>query len=244
MAGPCRAGDVLGLVEGDVVLIGEDLPAVAAELLDRMLGGGGELVTLVTGADAAADLGDDAGRPPRRPLAVSSAGVRRRPAALPAADRRGVKARPAAAAADRRRQDREGAGRGARPGDRRRPAAALPAPVRRARRAHRPARPGGRRAGHRRRPRCSKVNVRPMRQRAGRPARGRRSATARRSAHADVLQPGRGASATCDRPAGPVRRQGHRLQAARGSSTARTTSSSPSRAPRRPGSSWRSSPGR
>ncbi len=61
LAGPCKAGDVLGLVEGEVVLIGQDLPAVAAELLDRLLGGGGELVTLVTGADAPADLGDAMG---------------------------------------------------------------------------------------------------------------------------------------------------------------------------------------
>jgi DAK2 domain fusion protein YloV len=61
LAGPCKAGDVLGMVEGEVVLIGQDLPAVAAELLDRLLGGGGELVTLVTGADAPADLGDAMG---------------------------------------------------------------------------------------------------------------------------------------------------------------------------------------
>jgi len=52
MAGVCRPGDVLGLLEGDVVLLGEDVEAVAAELVDRMLAGGGELVTVVTGADA------------------------------------------------------------------------------------------------------------------------------------------------------------------------------------------------
>jgi len=54
MAGVCRPGDVLGLLEGDVVLLGEDVEAVAAELVDRMLAGGGELVTVVTGADARA----------------------------------------------------------------------------------------------------------------------------------------------------------------------------------------------
>ena len=53
MAGICRPGDVLGLLEGDVVLIGSDVEAVALELLDRMLGGGGELVTVVTGDEVA-----------------------------------------------------------------------------------------------------------------------------------------------------------------------------------------------
>ena len=51
MAGICRPGDVLGLLEGDVVLIGADVEQVGAELLRRMLLGGGELVTLVTGQD-------------------------------------------------------------------------------------------------------------------------------------------------------------------------------------------------
>jgi dihydroxyacetone kinase-like predicted kinase len=50
MAGPCRAGDVLGLVDGDVVVIGASPPEVAADVLARMLTGGGELVTLVVGA--------------------------------------------------------------------------------------------------------------------------------------------------------------------------------------------------
>ena len=51
MAGPCRVGDVLGLAEGDIVEIGSDVGAVAAAVADRLLGGGGELVTLVTGAE-------------------------------------------------------------------------------------------------------------------------------------------------------------------------------------------------
>jgi uncharacterized protein len=58
MAGPCQAGDVLGLAEGDVVLIGRSVADVASELLDRMLFVGGELVTLVVGADADTDLAD------------------------------------------------------------------------------------------------------------------------------------------------------------------------------------------
>jgi uncharacterized protein len=52
MAGICRPGDVLGLIEGDVVMIGADLEQVARELVDRMLDGGGELVTVVCGDDA------------------------------------------------------------------------------------------------------------------------------------------------------------------------------------------------
>ncbi|MBA2768428.1 MAG: Dak phosphatase, partial [Sporichthyaceae bacterium] len=51
MAGVCAAGDVLGIVDGDFVVIGSDLTDVACVVLDRMLGGGGELVTLVTGAE-------------------------------------------------------------------------------------------------------------------------------------------------------------------------------------------------
>jgi fatty acid kinase len=59
MAGRCQAGDVLALVEGEVHLIGADLAQTCRDLLDRMLGGGGELVTLLLGADAPAGLGDD-----------------------------------------------------------------------------------------------------------------------------------------------------------------------------------------
>jgi len=54
VAGPCRAGDLLGLVDGEVHVIGDDLAEVSARLLDRLLGGGGELATLVLGADAPA----------------------------------------------------------------------------------------------------------------------------------------------------------------------------------------------
>jgi DAK2 domain fusion protein YloV len=58
VAGRCLAGDVLALVEGEVNLIGQDLYETAVNLLDRMLAAGGEMVTLITGAEAAADLGD------------------------------------------------------------------------------------------------------------------------------------------------------------------------------------------
>jgi hypothetical protein len=52
-----HAGDVLGVVQGDVTVVGDDLVGVANEVLDRLLFGGGELVTLVTGEDAPPDLG-------------------------------------------------------------------------------------------------------------------------------------------------------------------------------------------
>jgi len=50
MAGPCEPGDVLGVIEGDFAVVGHDLTAVATEILERMLGAGGELVTIVSGA--------------------------------------------------------------------------------------------------------------------------------------------------------------------------------------------------
>jgi DAK2 domain fusion protein YloV len=56
MAGICQAGDVLGLIDGDVAVIGADLAATAVTVLDRMLAAGGELVTLIPGATAPADL--------------------------------------------------------------------------------------------------------------------------------------------------------------------------------------------
>ncbi len=52
MAGICQAGDVLGLVDGDVAVMGDDVTAIAEAVLDRMLAAGGELVTLVLGDDA------------------------------------------------------------------------------------------------------------------------------------------------------------------------------------------------
>ncbi|MEU0052103.1 DAK2 domain-containing protein [Streptomyces sp. NPDC006184] len=51
-AGICQAGDVLGLIDGDVAVIGDDVTATAGTVLDRMLQAGGELVTLVVGEEA------------------------------------------------------------------------------------------------------------------------------------------------------------------------------------------------
>jgi fatty acid kinase len=56
VAGRCRPGDLLGLVDSEVHVIGQDVEEVCRGLLDRMLGGGGELTTLVLGADAPAGL--------------------------------------------------------------------------------------------------------------------------------------------------------------------------------------------
>ncbi|MFB7557849.1 DAK2 domain-containing protein [Streptomyces brevispora] len=51
MAGICQAGDILGLIDGDVAVIGDNVPETARNVLDRMLAAGGELVTLVLGED-------------------------------------------------------------------------------------------------------------------------------------------------------------------------------------------------
>ncbi|AHI00731.1 hypothetical protein KALB_7373 [Kutzneria albida DSM 43870] len=62
--GRCQPGDVLGLVDGEVVLIepgpaeGPGLLAAACQLVDRMVGVGGELVTVLLGHGAGAELGE------------------------------------------------------------------------------------------------------------------------------------------------------------------------------------------
>ncbi|MEU1469640.1 DAK2 domain-containing protein [Streptomyces sp. NPDC005761] len=58
MAGICQTGDILGLIDGDVAVIGEDVPETARKVLDRMLAAGGELVTLVLGEDVPGTLAD------------------------------------------------------------------------------------------------------------------------------------------------------------------------------------------
>ncbi|MDT7843594.1 DAK2 domain-containing protein [Streptomyces justiciae] len=58
LAGICEAGDVLGLIDGDVAVIGSDVTAAAETVLDRMLSAGGELVTLVLGDDAPESIAD------------------------------------------------------------------------------------------------------------------------------------------------------------------------------------------
>jgi len=57
-AGVCHPGDVLGIVDGDVAFLGTEVPTAAREVLDRLLSAGGELVTLVVGAEAEPGLGE------------------------------------------------------------------------------------------------------------------------------------------------------------------------------------------
>nr|WP_245655242.1 DAK2 domain-containing protein [Nocardia coubleae] len=57
MVGTCSPGDGLGLVGEDVVVIDPDVVGAGRILLDRMLGLGGELVTLLMGAGAGHELG-------------------------------------------------------------------------------------------------------------------------------------------------------------------------------------------
>jgi DAK2 domain fusion protein YloV len=51
-AGVCHVGDVLGIVEGDVIEIGDAVDDVAARVLGRLLSTGGELVTILRGTEA------------------------------------------------------------------------------------------------------------------------------------------------------------------------------------------------
>jgi DAK2 domain fusion protein YloV len=69
MAGPCEPGDVLGVIEGDFVVVGVELNDVVREVVTRLLNGGGELLTLVTGE----------GAPPGLAAAVQAAVVATRP---------------------------------------------------------------------------------------------------------------------------------------------------------------------
>jgi uncharacterized protein len=51
MAGPCRTGDALGVIEGDFAVVGTDLTAVTLDVVDRLVGGAAEMVTLVSGCE-------------------------------------------------------------------------------------------------------------------------------------------------------------------------------------------------
>jgi dihydroxyacetone kinase-like predicted kinase len=66
-------GDVLGVVDGDFAVVGDDLERVAADVVDRLLSGGGELVTLVVGAGGHDGLARDVAvyaRRSRQPIEV------------------------------------------------------------------------------------------------------------------------------------------------------------------------------
>ncbi|MEU1982386.1 DAK2 domain-containing protein [Nocardia sp. NPDC019395] len=62
MVGTCAPGDGLGLVGHDVVVIDRDTRAAGHTLLNRMLGLGGELVTLLAGAGAPEELAAELAR--------------------------------------------------------------------------------------------------------------------------------------------------------------------------------------
>jgi DAK2 domain fusion protein YloV len=56
--GICAPGDVLGLIDGEVVEIGRGLLAVAFNVVDRLLGVGAELMTVIVGSGAPARTGE------------------------------------------------------------------------------------------------------------------------------------------------------------------------------------------
>jgi DAK2 domain fusion protein YloV len=49
MAGPVRAGDILGVVAGDFAVVGDDVLEVAYAVIDRILSPAGEMLTVVLG---------------------------------------------------------------------------------------------------------------------------------------------------------------------------------------------------
>ncbi|OFE16694.1 DAK2 domain fusion protein YloV [Humibacillus sp. DSM 29435] len=63
--GPCEPGDVLGIIDGDIVVVGHDLQQVAGLVVDRLIASGGELLTLVTGTGATDQLAEAVSREAR-----------------------------------------------------------------------------------------------------------------------------------------------------------------------------------
>jgi uncharacterized protein len=55
-AGTYHRGDIVGVVEGDVVVVGKDLAVVGAQVAARLLAGGGELLTVINGAGSRPEL--------------------------------------------------------------------------------------------------------------------------------------------------------------------------------------------
>ena len=55
LAGTCDVGDILGLIGSDVLVVAEQQPEAATALIDLMLATGGEMVTVLAGAQ----IGDD-----------------------------------------------------------------------------------------------------------------------------------------------------------------------------------------
>jgi dihydroxyacetone kinase-like predicted kinase len=57
-AGTCKPGDGLAIAGDEVLIVGNDIVAAAAGLIDLLLAAGGELVTVLTGAGVDGSVGD------------------------------------------------------------------------------------------------------------------------------------------------------------------------------------------
>jgi DAK2 domain fusion protein YloV len=57
-AGTCKPGDGLGIAGDEVLIVGEDIAAAGAGLIDLFLAAGGELVTVLTGAGVDPGVGE------------------------------------------------------------------------------------------------------------------------------------------------------------------------------------------
>src|SRR3954447_12089423 len=57
-AGACAPGDGLGIAGDEVLIVAEDITAAGAGLIDLLLVAGGELVTVLSGADVTPDVGE------------------------------------------------------------------------------------------------------------------------------------------------------------------------------------------
>ena len=55
-AGRCRRGDVLGAIDGEIVVVGSDQAVVGADVVARLLAGGGELLTVISGVDCGSEV--------------------------------------------------------------------------------------------------------------------------------------------------------------------------------------------
>jgi dihydroxyacetone kinase-like predicted kinase len=52
MAGECQLGDILGVIDGEIAVIGGEFADVSHQVLGKMLAPGAELVTVVCGQDS------------------------------------------------------------------------------------------------------------------------------------------------------------------------------------------------
>lgn len=57
-AGTCQPGDGLGIAGDEVLMVAKDITAAGTGLIDLLLVAGGELVTVLTGADADPAVGE------------------------------------------------------------------------------------------------------------------------------------------------------------------------------------------